>query len=612
MAATCYANTFPRFRAIAATPSPPAPSSGSLPPAPLPGAPAELHGWLRRLHETAADLSRRIADQEERLDRLTGLLEAAGERPAPAPAHHLVAFPAPGPAPRWRRLAGRLLRAPGAVLRRLQGAAQSRWILPIADENTPAPVLRLGEEVLAIELNGRLADLPAGYLELALRVLAAESLSFLELRGRTETGGADLELWLCRREWPWRTAADLGRPLSPPPAGAGFALLGRRLLLDGDPHAGSTPALAGIEVRNDYWLRPGAPSGIELRARLGRRPGEPAARTRTAMVLTRPLDGGLEALVAAVLRALRAGGREVLLAATYDLRASHRSLAEVAPREVSLYPLATFAAPELRAALLARLLEEKGVDTLIQVGPGEGFFDQPALQDLLRRCRVIDLPLPLWPGSPLALGRPPGAVDLQLDPAAGDFPLPYPAAPPGAGRGARRQAARERLGVPAEVFLACQVADLVAGERPEDLVELAARCPRFFFLQVGRGGLAGRRDDLLRFRGVANVRCLPAADLGEVLAAADAVLALGEPSLWPWPVFAALAAGVPVVGRPAGPLARLEGGLHAASSLAEIARVLERLADGTADATAEGPPPAAGASGGSAGTFEAALARLLA
>ncbi len=597
-----------RLRAIAPTSSPTEPAAGSLPAAPVEQAPSELRSWLRRLHETATDLSRRVADQEERLDRLTTLLEAAQDRPAPAPSHQLVAFPAPGVSSRWRRLAGRLLRAPGALARRFQTVARSRWILPVADESQAPPLLRLREEVLPIELSGGVADLPAGYLELALRTLAAEDLFFLELRGRTDAAGADLELWLCRREWPWRSAADLGRKLAALPPGG--PLLGRRIVLDGDPHAGAGPAaLADFEIRAEYWLRPGAPGGIELRARLGRPAGSPAdsgpsSPGRVAIVATRPLDGGLEVWTAAALRALSAQGRETLLAATWDLRASHRSLAEVAPRGVPLYPLATFAAPELRAALLARLLESAGVDTLIQVGPGEGVFDQPALQELLGRCRVVDLPLPILPGAPLALGRPAGQVDRTLDLAAGDLPLPAAGHQP---RGAAaRAAARERLGVPPGAFLACQVADLVPGERPEDLVELAHRCPDIFFLQVGRGGLAGRRDDLLRFRGAANVRCLSGADLGEVLAAADVVLALGEPSVWPFPVFAALAAGIPVLGRPAGPLAPYAGRLRAAVSLAEIAAALGEPRPEPAP-----PPAAADSSDMPVESLEAALGRQL-
>ena len=122
------------------------------------------------------------------------------------------------------------------------------------------------------------------------------------------------------------------------------------------------------------------------------------------------------------------------------------------------------------------------------------------------------------------------------------------------------------------------------------------------FIQVGRGALAGRRDDLIRFRGVQNLRGLQSADLAEALAAADVLLALGEPSLWPWPVFAALAQGVPVVGRPAGTLAGFTAAMITADSPAEIAARLEAMRRG------EIPQPAAPEPGEEA--FEAALAAL--
>ena len=244
--------------------------------------------------------------------------------------------------------------------------------------------------------------------------------------------------------------------------------------------------------------------------------------------------------------------------------------------------------------------------TIVQVGPGEGVFDQPELQELLQRCPGIDLPLPLLPGSPVTLGRPAGAPlrSLTLDPATPGLLLSPPNlagglaafAPAMGDLAAARLAARQRLGLPEDGFLACQMADLVAGERPEDLVELAWRCPEIRFLQVGRGGLAGRRDDLRRFRGATNLRCLPAAELADVLAAADVMLALGEPSLWPWPIFGALAAGVPVVGRPLGALAPYANYLLVASSLAEM---VERLAaqrrDGDPPGRRPRPPAAAGA-----------------
>jgi hypothetical protein len=524
-----------------------------------------------------------VADQEERLDRLTALVEAAVARPPGEPPHRLVHPPAPANGSRWRKLAGRLLRAPGAVFKKLRKVAGQRWILPVA-EAAEAPQLRLDEDVFAIELNGRLADLPPGYRELATWVLAAEGLFFVELRGRVEATGPDLELWLCRRDWPWRKKADMAQRPSRLPAGG--PLLGRRILLDGDQHSGLPPAgLAGLEVRDQYWLRPGAPAGIRHGIRMGRPPAAPAGNT-AAIVATRPLDGGLEVLAASALRSFADECRQVVLAATFDLRSSHRSLAEVAPREVELYPLATFSAPEVRGELLARLLEQHQVGTILHLGPGEGFFDQPALQQVLRRVRVIDLRVP-----PITLGRPPGVKieTLSLEDM-GSSP-PFPAlrsgeegpGPGGAGvppTPALKKSARQRLGVPEDAYLACQMADLVPAERPEDLVELAHRCPGVFFLQIGRGGLAGRRDDLARFRGVTNLRTLPAAELAEVLAAADLMLALGEPSPWPWPIFAALEAAVPVAGRAEGALARFAAQMATAGSLAELAAAVEKLRQG--------------------------------
>lgn len=532
-----------------------------------------------------------MADQEARLDHLTALVEGAAAAPAAGPAHQLVhPPPAPGPATRLRRLAGRLLRAPGAVMNRLRRAAESRWILPVADP-APPPSLALGRGAVAIEKRGRIADLPAGFLDLALLMLAAEDLQFLKLRGRSDHGGEDRELWLCRESWPWRAPEDLDRPLRRLPPGG--PLLGRRLVLDGDPHGGATPlALAGLELRGEYWLRPHAPNGIAHAVKLGPPAGPATGRPgKVAVVTTRPLDGGLEVLAATLLRAAAAAGREAILLATFDLRASHRGLAETAPLGVPLYPLATFGPPELRGALLAHLLARESVTTLVQLGPGEGVFDQPALQEPLRRLRVIDLPLPQLPGSPLALGRPPGLALETLAVASLPFPAAVTAARPPGGSPARA-AARQRLGAPAEAFLACQVADLVPGERPEDLVELAVRCPGIFFLQVGRGGLAGRRDDLARFRGVANLRCLAAADLAEVLDAVDVLLALGDPSLWPWPALAALERGVPVVGRAVGALARVAPRIAGGDSLAAMAAALEALRGGAAPAP--GPLPASG------------------
>ena len=582
-----------------------------MPPPPLDRSPAELRPWLRRLHETVADLARALADQEARLDRLTRQLETLHPESAPtAPAHRWVEHPAPGPSPLWKRLAGRLVRAPSALLRRFRSASRSGWILPVADSSAAPPSLRLGDDVVVLERRGQVADLPAGYLELALLQMAMLGLEFCQLRGSTRREGPRLDLWLCRSSWPWREVEDLERPLARVPGRQN--VLGRRIELELGPFPEPPPpAVQNLDMLGEYWLRPGTrDQGNQLRCATSfpkRQQGRNArsAAGKTAFVFSRPLDSGLEVLIAALLRHLRSAGQEVLLFSVCDLRSSLRSLEDVAPAETRLYPLATFAPPELRGIVLALLLEREDVTTLLHIGPGEGFCDEPALADLPERCRVFDLPLPRQAAAALPLVRPPGFAErtLTLVPQSGAICLPPPLPRRGLERGNKaRLAARERLGLPTDGFLVFQIADLVVNERPEDLVELAARVPGMHFIQVGRGALAGRRDDLIRFRGVQNLRGLQSADLAEALAAADVLLALGEPSLWPWPVFAAFAQGVPVVGRPAGTLAGFAAAMITADSPAEIAARLEAMRRG------EIPQPAAPEPGEE--VFEAALAAL--
>lgn len=480
----------------------------------------------------------------------------------------------------------------------------------MADRSSAPPQLRLGDDVVVLERRGQLADLPAGYLELALLQMAMLGLELCQLRGSTRRDGPRLDLWLCRSSWPWRRTEDLERPLGRVPGRQD--VLGRRIDLDIGPFAEPPPpALQNLEMLGEYWLRPGArDQGIQLRcpSAFPQRPSGHNAGTgvgKVAIVFSLPLDSGLEVLVAALLRHLRAAARQVVLFSVCDLRSSLRSLADVAPVETRLYPLATFTLPELRGTVLALLLEREEITTLLHIGPGEGFFDEPALAGLPERCRIFDLPLPRLDSAAQPLGRPPGFVarTVTLEPASGAVCLPPQLPRLVLERGEKaRLAARERLGLPTDAFLVFQIADLVANERPEDLVELAARAPELFFVQVGRGALAGRRDDLVRFRGVQNLRGLHCADLAEALAAADVVLALGEPSHWPWPVFAALAQGVPVVGRPSGTLAAFAATMIVADSPAEIAARLEGLRRG------EIPQPAA--LGPDEEAFEAALAAL--
>lgn len=552
-----------------------------------------------------------MADQEARLERLTRQLEALHpEAVPPAPAHRWVEHPAPGPSPLWKKLAGRLVRAPSALLRRLRSASRGGWILPIADHSSAPPQLRLGDDVVVLARRGQLADLPAGYLELALLQMAMLGLELCQLRGSTRRDGPRLDLWLCRSSWPWRQKEDLERPLDRVPGRQN--VLGRRIDLDLGPFSEPAPlAMQNLEMLGEYWLRPGAgDQGIQLRC-ASAIPQRPSGRNadagigNVAIVCSLPLDSGLEVLVAVLLRHLRAAAREVVLFSVCDLRSSLRSLADVAPVETRLYPLATFTPPELRGTVLALLLEREEITTLLHIGPGEGFFDEPALAGLSEHCRIFDLPLPRLDSAAQPLARPPGFVarTVTLEPQSGAVCLPPQLPRLVLERGEKvRLAARERLGLPTDAFLVFQIADLVANERPEDLVELAARAPELFFVQVGRGALAGRRDDLVRFRGVQNLRGLHAADLAEALAAADVVLALGEPSHWPWPVFAALAQGAPVVGRPSGTLAAFAATMIAADSPAEIAARLEGLRRG------EIPQPAA--LGPDEEAFEAALAAL--
>lgn len=568
--------------------------------------------WLRRLHETVSDLAKALADQEARLDLLTRQVETLDPEKAPAPPpHRFVHHPAPGPSPLWKRVAGRLLRAPSSLLQRFRSASQGGWILPVADPGATPPRLRLGENVVVLEKRGRLVDLPASYLELALLQMAMLGLELCQLRGTTRQGGPPLDLWFCRHSWPWRSIDELESPLRGVPGRQ--KVLGRRIDLDLHPPIEPPPrGVQGLDMLGEYWVRPGSRDhGIQLRCAISfpkREPGDEAAGQtppKTAIVTTRSLDSGLEVLVAGMLRHLRSAGHEVILAATCDLRSSLRSLEDVAPTEVQLYPLATFVPPELRAAVLALLLEREAVTTVLHLGPGEGFFDEPALADLAARCRVLDLPLPRQVEAFPALGRPAGSVHrtASVMPGKDGICLPPPLPRLAIERGERaRAAARERLGLPREGFLAFQIADLVVGERPEDLVELAARAPEIQFIQVGRGALAGRREDLIRFRGVSNLRSLGSADLAEALTAADVVLALGEPSLWPWPIFAALASGVPVLGRPAGALASHAAAMICADSPIEITSRLEALRRGQIELPAPVEPDQA--------AFKARLAEL--
>ncbi len=260
----------------------------------------------------------------------------------------------------------------------------------------------------------------------------------------------------------------------------------------------------------------GAPAGITHHARLGGPAGAGAGRSgpggggghAAARRRARGAGGGL-------LRAAAAAGGEPLLAV--HLGPARQS---PQPRRGGAARGDALPARHLQPARAARrpagppARQAKGSPPWCRSAPAKAFRPAGA-PGAARRVRVIDLPLPQLPGSPVPLGRPPGLAAQDPDSpywvrgrlARSCQPAPPPVPPP------------ENGWCPPGRFPGFPGGRPGAGRTAGGSGRAGGALPGGLFLQVGRGGLAGRRDDLVRFRGVANLRCLTAADLGEVLAA---------------------------------------------------------------------------------------------
>lgn len=568
--------------------------------------PSELAPWSTRLRQSVDDLARDQQDLQDQVQALAaGFAAWRAGQPVPPSALQIQARPQPAPSPAWQRLAGKALRLPAAIWRRLRAASQGGdWLLACPD-----PALRLPpfapEDVVLRSLGRGELLLPNGLVELAQLAMALEDLYFVHVVG----AAGEPEMVIVRRDLGAGDPFDPFKPLADDLPHRDTPL-GRTVELTSASPRAVPRCMRGLRRLGDHWLR--GTGGIRYALAAGPAAPRPQAGPSLAIVLSGPLEGGLELLLGELVSAARARGLATLAIGLTDDRLYGRPLRTLAAAETPALPLPPFFAPEMRGLALAQLLRREAVTTLCHVGPGHGFFDQPEILELLPGLHVVDLPLPSGQGTVAPLPRPAGLVqrtltlgfgfaDLGLKtgldgepaPAAATEnetalvlrPLPWRLAD---GRGpATRAATRRRLGLPEDGRIWLWLDDLVASARPEDVVELARRRPQDLFWMVGRGPLEARVDDLLRFFGTANVRRAAVVDPLDALTAADALISTSQRQIWPRVLLSALAIGVPVV---AAPDARLGGpSFHAATSLEAMSRILDDLGN----AAAEPPMPLA-------------------
>jgi hypothetical protein len=566
--------------------------------------PSELAPWSARLRQSVEDLARDQRDLQEQVQALAaGFAAWRAGQPVPPAALQVQARPQPAPSPAWQRLAGKALRMPAALWRRLRAASQGGdWLLACPDPARPLPPFAAEDVVLRSLGRGEL-QLANGLVELAQLAMALEDLYFVHVVG----AAGEPEMVILRRDFGAGGPFDPLKPLADDLPHRDTPL-GRTVELTSASPRAVPRCMRGLRRLGDHWLR--GTGGIRYALAAAPAAPRPQARPSLAMVLSGPLEGGLELLLGELVSAARARGLATLAIGLTDDRLYGRPLRTLSAAETPALPLPPFFAPEIRGLALAQLLRREAVATLCHVGPGHGFFDQPEILALLPGLHVIDLPLPSGQGTVAPLARPPGLVQrtLSLGLTAGQDESNLggeTAPPPGApadtalvlrplpwrladGRGpAARAATRRRLGLPEDGRIWLWLDDMVASARPEDVVELARRRPQDLFWMVGRGPLEARVDDLLRFFGTANVRRAAIVDPLDALTAADALISTAQRQLWPRVLHSAAALGVPVV---AAPDPRLGGpSFHAASGLEAISRHL----DGLGGAAAEAPMPPA-------------------
>lgn len=365
------------------------------------------------------------------------------------------------------------------------------------------------DAVLAV-LGGRVcarvpavSSLPSTALEDALLVLAIEELDLIELLL------PDTSILLVRRDL-WHASHDLhtgalaSRVVDQPP------VVGRRLSIGGARLHPTTPE--GLRVTADGILltsktRPGTHKW-PLRAM----PPVPPPDQGVLIRLDTPPIGGIDSLLAELIAV--AGDRPVTVATHFqnDSASCPRLLAleALTPRIHHLHELIP---DDLRAPVLQRLSVGR---TVVRLGV----------------TADADLDLRATRG---AIG---GVVPWGIEP-----------------RDVDRVAVTEiraRLGIDDDTMLVVHAADLIASERPEDVVAVAHRLgdAPIHVLMVGDGPLAGPVDDLARWMKPPSLRRLaapPPPGWLTLLAAADVVLSTAERVVWPTTLLDALSVGTPVV-----------------------------------------------------------------
>ncbi|MEL7059503.1 MAG: hypothetical protein AAGN46_05700, partial [Acidobacteriota bacterium] len=409
---------------------------------------------------------------------------------------------------------------------------------------------RLPDAALPAEVIVVRGNAPAGWLDLAALVLAAEGLELcvgrpgevFAARLSRDAVEAPLEVAV-RARWTagarrarrgartlrWRRAADRLRSR---PA----AVLGRMLPLGDDaPTPGAWSERLGLRALpapgGSFDLLPaGAPAAHRRVVSAGHWPHGPRVASdgprREAILLSTPLNADLARWLSAEIAALERP--PVLLSLAREEHAAARSLRDLLPATPWLVPLGRLH-PAERAPLAAAILERHDVQRILHVGPGDGVFDHPVLHAALDTRSVRDLAIGV---GPLADPTPRPADVIRLQPTTPEHPRLERADAGAIERPFSRRAARHALGLDTEDRVLVGVFDLTAAARPEDFVELLARLalcdPRWRGVLVGRGPLAGTVADLVQLHALGQLLVAPSLDPLLALCAADVVVSTAE------------------------------------------------------------------------------------
>jgi hypothetical protein len=294
--------------------------------------------------------------------------------------------------------------------------------------------------------------------------------------------------------------------------------------------------------------------------------GGGSAQGSILVLLSSPLWLGVDRLLGAVIEA--ADGSRMVVASVCGSPAPAAGRLELLERTgVVVYEPARFLAPELWCSMVEHIADRHEVERLVHVGESAWWRDHSArLVARMGRSAVVDLPISACHGA----GRARAWRHLALSgPVAGRLERSgLPSEMIGrcdgwrlALRGlqgpvsaSRISEIRRELGAPEGAQLVVVVADLVAGQRPEDVACLARMLEtdpssgRPMVLLIGEGPLAASVSDLARLMGLERFSVqAPRHSLLELAAAADVACSLMETAPVPvWPM-AALSAGTPLV-----------------------------------------------------------------